>query len=359
MTFRNWTDGNRDVKPDCDLANPVANGECGAMADPNFGKAVKATTYDPDIKYGWGKRGFNWEFSTGVQHQLVQGLSVEVTYFRRWYGNFVLGAGGAPPTSLTSADNQALNPADFDPYCITAPSNPGLPNGGGNQICGLFDVNPSKFGIPAKNYVTFSSQYGNQIEHWNGVDIVFNARLPQGIVFQGGMNTGSTVTDVCDIVSKLTEIYVTPTLTTPQSYCHVRTPFQPQVKLLGSYQVPRIKVQFSATVQSLAGPQLSANFNVPSAVVAQSLGRPLSGGAANATVNLIPPATMYGDRLNQLDLRFSKILPLGTRTVVNFDLYNALNASPVTSYSTAYGTFLQPQQILASRFGKVSVQFNF
>jgi len=115
----------------------------------------------------------------------------------------------------------------------------------------------------------------------------------------------------------------------------------------------------SGTFQSLPGPQLSSNFVVPSAVVAQSLGRPLSGGAANATVNLIRPGTMYGDRLNQVDLRFSKMLRFRTRTALNFDLYNALNASPVTTASSAYATFLQPQQILGSRFGKISVQFNF
>ena len=152
---------------------------------------------------------------------------------------------------------------------------------------------------------------------------------------------------------------MTATLTTPQQYCRVQTPFLTQVKLLGSYLVPRVDVQVSGTFQSLPGPQLSSNYVVPNAVVAQSLGRPLSGGAANATVNLIPPATMYGDRLNQIDLRFSKILKFRARTAINFDLYNALNANPVTTASSAYATFLQPQQLLGSRFGKISVQFNF
>jgi len=363
-TFRNWSDSNRNFVPDCDLTSSLANGECLALADPNFGKAIKATTFDPDLKYGWGKRPFNWEFSAGVQHQLLPRVSAEISYFQRWYGNFVLGGGTGTASQLlgsgTAADNRNIAPSDVDPYCIVAPTNPGLPGGGGNQICGLADLNPAKFGIPANNYVTSSSKYGKQIEHWNGVDVALNARLPQGVLLQGGLSTGRTLGDVCEIVAKIPEVFVTPTLTTPRQYCRVRTPFLTQVKLLGSYTLPRVGVQVAGTFQSLPGPQLSSNYIVSSAVAAQSLGRQLSGGAANATVNLIPPGTMYGDRLNQVDLRFSKTLRFGrTRTALNFDLYNALNASPVTTASAAYATFLQPQQVLGSRFGKMSFQFNF
>ena len=53
------------------------------------------------------------------------------------------------------------------------------------------------------------------------------------------------------------------------------------------------------------------------------------------------------------------MLRFRTRTALDFDLYNALNASPVTTASSAYATFLQPQQILGSRFAKIRVQFNF
>ena len=60
--------------------------------------------------------------------------------------------------------------------------------------------------------------------------------------------------------------------------------------------------------QSLSGPSLAANCNTPKALVAPSLGRSLSGGAANATVNLVAQGTRFGERVNQVDLRVAKLL---------------------------------------------------
>ena len=98
-----------------------------------------------------------------------------------------------------------------------------------------------------------------------------------------------------------------------------------------------IDVQLSATFQSKPGPMLAANYAVPNADIAPVLGRSLSGNAANVTVNLIQPGTMYGDRINQLDIRVAKILRRGrTRTVLALDTYNALNSSAVLAYNNAF-----------------------
>jgi hypothetical protein len=77
-------------------------------------------------------------------------------------------------------------------------------------------------------------------------------------------------------------------------------------------------------------------------------------------VNLIDPNTVFGDRLNQLDLRFGKILKYGrTRSTLSLDLYNVMNSSAVLQQSSAYGNFLQPQVLVVSRFAKISLQFDF
>jgi len=78
-------------------------------------------------------------------------------------------------------------------------------------------------------------------------------------------------------------------------------------------------------------------------------------------VNIVEPGTMYGERLNQLDVRFAKILVLGGgRTSLNLDLYNAFNVSTVLTQNNTYGpSWLQPNGIFPARFAKVSWQFDF
>jgi hypothetical protein len=77
-------------------------------------------------------------------------------------------------------------------------------------------------------------------------------------------------------------------------------------------------------------------------------------------VNLVEPRSMYGERLNQLDLRIGKILRFGrTRLNVGFDVYNALNSNAVLTVNPAYDSWQQPQEILNARFAKVVFQLNF
>ena len=118
-------------------------------------------------------------------------------------------------------------------------------------------------------------------------------------------------------------------------FCHVETPFLTQVKLLGSYTMP-LDIQVAATFQNIPGPQIAANAVYTSAQIAPSLGRPLSS-AAIATINIVPAGTLYGERLNQLDLRLTKILKLGARAriLASVDFYNALNASTVIGLNNA------------------------
>ena len=146
--------------------------------------------------------------------------------------------------------------------------------------------------------------------------------------------------------------------------CHVDTTFLTQGKLLASYTIPSIDVELAGTFQSIPGPEVQANYVAASGAVQPSLGRPLSGGAANTTATLLNPGTVYGDRSNQVDLRVVKIFRFKkARTALNFDLYNAFNASAVTvlnlNYSGSGIGWLQPQGILPARLFKLSAQIDY
>ncbi len=350
---RSWTDTDRDFVPDCDLATRTANGECGAITNANFGSTVAGLTFDPDVINGWGKRRYNWQFAAGVQQQVLPRVSVGVEYWRTAFGNFIV------------TQDRSYTQSDFDRFSITAPVDPRLPGGGGYVVSDLVNVKPAAFGRAANGYVTFAKNFGKQIEHWNGVDVTMNARLGGGVLLQGGTSTERQTTDNCEVVTQAGGLPPergtgVPVYNPSQLYCHVNGSFRTQAKFIGSYTIPRVDVQVSASFQNLPGPEVAANYVATNAVVAPSLGRPLAGGATNVTVNLVEPRTMYGERMTQIDLRVGKIVRLGPmRATASLDLYNALNDNPVLAESVAYANWRQPQSILNARFAKVNLQFSF
>lgn len=355
---RTWSDPSGTYNPflDCDLTNPNANGGCGAISNKAFGSPNIVTHYDPAVISGWGKRGYNWETTVGVQQELLPNVALNATYFRRAYGNF------------TATVNQAVTPSNFSPYCVTAPADSRLAGGGGNSICGLYDVNPPQFGL-VNSLITFASNYGDQWEHYNGVDVTVNARLSHGGIVQGGLNIGRDETNNCAVV--LTNPQITnsdpfntaATLARTQAYCDIKPPFQLQVKLSGSYPLPWWDVRAAAVFQTAPGPLVLGTQTVLNAQIAPSLGRNLSAGAGGTVaVDLVPPGTLYGERLYQLDARLTKTLRLGSKARVqgNFDAYNVLNANTILIQNNVYGPSWQNAQIiLPGRLFKFSAQLNF
>src|SRR6185369_4474625 len=88
---RNWTDINGNYVPDCvlDASLPGANGECGQLSDLTFGQVRAGNTrYADDALVGTNKEPYNWQSSVSVQHQLREGMALNVGYFRTWYGGF-------------------------------------------------------------------------------------------------------------------------------------------------------------------------------------------------------------------------------------------------------------------------------
>jgi len=369
---RAWTDGNRNFRPDCNLLNFAAQDNlaaggdlCGALNNPLFGSAARSATFDDILRRGYGNRETNWEFSAGVQHELLPRVSLDVGYFRRIWKNFRV------------TDDLSLAASDFQTFSMIVPSDPRLPGGGGNRLEGLVALNQSAFGRPLLANNTLDRTYGSQKEHWNGFDVTLDARLQNGLSLQLGTSTGKTMENDCDIVSKVPEMLNvsgvtgfssvivptgTPTGWRPTQFCSRETPWLTQFKTFGVYTIPKAEVQVSGTFRSIPGDALRAVFNASNAYLAanSTLGRTLAGGAANLPIDLVAPYTVFLPRRNELDIRFGKVLRLGrSKYVASVDLYNALNTDVVVNANQNFAVWQRPTAILNARQIKFSVQFDY
>ncbi len=363
QTDRNWNDsffGPGDPRsgnyvPDCDLRNPSQNAECGLIANSAFGTVAPNVRLGDDARYGFGNRRHAWDASVSVQHELRPNVSVDVGYFRTWSGGF------------TVTDNTLVTPADYDPFCITLPTDPRLPSGGGYQLCDLGDIKPALFGH-VDNVVKQSSNFGKQERVYDGVDAKATARL-RGALITGGWSTGRTRLHCVRVDA-------------PVQFCDNRPPFQNDFKLGVSYQLPW-DIGVSAVVQNVQGAPKCFDVGLsgcliyyvaPDAQISQpqSLGRHLSacgtttvGCTAYQLVTLAEPTTLFEDRATQIDLRFSKRVSLvkKARVLAKADLYNLLNRSAVARqgfvYSGPTSTYGQPTEVMGGRLFKFGAQVDF
>ena len=122
-------------------------------------------------------------------------------------------------------------------------------------------------------------------------------------------------------------------------YCNVAPPWSSgtQFKFLVVYPLPW-SFRTSVVYQNMSGIPYTASHVVSNADVATSLGRNLAGAARSVTKDIIPPSTLFEERLQQIDLRFSRIFPVGaSRFTANFDIYNVFNEDAVLQENTRYG----------------------
>jgi hypothetical protein len=371
---RTWTDTDRDFFPDCNLVVLTANGECAQVNNLAFGSAVPTEQFDPDLITGFNHRQSNWETSVSLVHELVPRVGIDVGYFRRSWTNFRV------------IDNLALTPADFTQYDIVNPVDPRLGDDSGATVRGFVDVVPTKFG-QVNNYNTLSTKVGDMSEVWQGVDFTINARLQNGLSVQGGISTGSTSENDCDILTALPEMRNMPAVGAanrpasqrPLQYCDRSSPYLTQAKIFGVYLIPKIEVQVSGTFRTMPG-QIQGNIVESFAQVAlvatnpflttnSTLGRPLAGNAPNATLQIQAPQEHYLDRRNELDLRVGKLLRAGRhRALVSIDFFNALNSNAVVNINPAsnlaatgggLASYWRPTEILNARTMKFTVSYDF
>jgi hypothetical protein len=278
-------------------------------------------------------------------------VAVELGYQRRWLVNFNV------------TDNLARGPEDHTLFGITVPADARLPGGGGGVLQGLYNVTSVAAARLNDNFQTLSSNYADPTQAADSINLNVTARPRNGLMLQGGFNTANTTSDNCSLQALLPE-------TSPTNpWCDTSTGWVTRITALGTYTVPKVDVLVAGTMRSDQGGSLAANWAAPNSATV-GLNRPYAGVAGTTvTVNLNEPGTLYGDRVNQFDLRFAKILRIGrTRANVGFDVYNVMNSAPVLTYNQTFvlptaanpsGSWLTPTSVLQPRFVKFSAQFDF
>ncbi|HKE88095.1 MAG TPA: carboxypeptidase regulatory-like domain-containing protein [Vicinamibacterales bacterium] len=373
---RSWSDPNGDRIAQCDFMNSASNGECGAWSALNWGSFNQTTTVNPAVLTGWGTRNRDWQYGVSVQQQIATQIAVEVSYNRRNWTNFFI------------THNRALTAADYDEVTLTAPVDSRLPNGGGYPVTFLTRNTRSALGA-TDSYYTTSADYGDETHYWHGVDLSLSARTRWGLTVQGGTSTGRGVNDTCDMLAGRFGREMAPTLGTAAvpiiavgivdgvKACDATEPWLTSARGLGSYTVPKVDVMVSAIFRSQPnaqpgadvgtnGASRTATYRMNATQFQAATGRPLATGLAQQDVNLLLPGTLYGDRINAIDMRFAKVLRFGKyKTNVGLDIYNLTNANTPTTYETVYdpatngARWMQPTAVLLPRFMRFNVQVDF
>jgi hypothetical protein len=289
-----------------------------------------------------------------VQQEVLPRVAVELGYQRRWLVNF------------TATDNRARAAEDHTLFGINIPSDSRLPNGGGGVLQGLYNVTPVAALRLNDNFQTLSTNFGDQTQIADSIYLNLTARPRSGLVLQGGFNTAKTDSDSCGIRQALPEQVVLGGASPTNPWCDTSTGWVTRVTGLGTYTIPKIDVLVAGTFRSDQGGSLAANWAAPNSATV-GLNRPFAGVAGTTvTVNLIEPGTLYGDRVNQFDMRFAKILRFADRRLdVGIDLYNLFNANFTTGYQQTYeqrtngAAWLTPTAIAAPRLARFHATFNF
>ena len=306
---RRWDDLNGD-----DIAQ---ENEIGASSNLSFG-VRRNRNPDPDIE-----RPYQTVADVGVQHELLPGLGVSVSYNQRTFHR------------MTWTDNLAIAHGDYT--LLTVPD----PRGNG-QTLPVYNLAREKFGLV--NELDTNSTQNTRV--YRGVDVSFNLRLRGGGSVFGGTSTGRTISGTCEVDDP-----------NDLRFCdegEYDIPFRTSFKLAASYPLP-FDIQVGANFQTSPGGERGIGYQVTRSIVPTLT-------QTSVTVQLNEPGTLFNDRINQLDFTIGRNFRFGRTAQVRPELavFNVLNANPVLNVTNTFGpAFDRVNAILEPRLVRLGLTLRF
>ena len=309
----------------------------------NFGRRA-LRTYDPNTQRPW-----NLMSSVGVQHQLTPSISVMAALVQnRFY-------------QLAIRDNLLRTRADYSPLTVYSPVD-------GTPIT-IYNLDPAKVSQIDEVDTTATSA---RRQMFTGYEFTFNARLPGGATLFGGSSIDRTLNVTCDEPDN-------PNL---DRFCDQRNtgvPYLKQFKFAASYPLPWYGIRLGGTLQMYPGALMGTGNQTsgttwlltPTTRYAANCPGPCTPNAlvvptlseASLTVPLVPWRTEYMRRLNQLDVRASKVFPIGTsRLEAQLEVFNATNSDTGLSVlGTNFGTaaFQRTSGAVQGRVVRIGAQWKW
>jgi len=305
---RTWNDRNQDDVAQEDEIGPPQNIEFGLRRTVNV---------EPGVK-----RSYQRVWDAGIQHELLPGLAVSVSYNERRFYRMIW------------RQNLAIPFSEYSLLVIDDPRNNG-------QTLPLYNVNRAVFGLVDE----LDANSDRNTRSYRGVDATFSWRLPLGGVLSGGTSTGRTVTTTCDVEDPNSLRFC--------DYTRYDIPFQTLFKLSGTYPLSH-GMRVSGTFQHVPGSERIVTYPVTSRQVPSLV-------AANVTIRLNEPGTLFNDTVNQLDLAVSKSFRVGLWEIrPEIALFNALNANPVLTQTNTFGPNLgRALTVLPPRAARIGLTARF
>ena len=323
---RTWSDTNRD-----DIAQ---DSEIGPSNIANFGSAVLQRHPDADIS-----REYDWEYSAGIQHEVVRGVSATFAWYHRETYN--------PTKSI----NAPFTPADYTIVNVANPLD--------GSVIPAYNLNPAKRGLIDRTDVNSTDRSLRNFSY-NGFEFGVGARVKNATLF-GGWTVDRTLLNHCDELENwgnLSAVYYDGAALNSQAaksdyhFCNqsaLGLPYLNEFKLSGSYQLPW-QVQVNAAFQSYPGPALPTRWSIGRTTrYAADCKGPCTPGALvipNMTattyvLDLVAPGSAYYERLNQLDLGLRKMFRIGRYQYSGqMDIFNATNSAYIKAQTTTLGASL-------------------